>query len=300
MLENYVLTEGFGGSIISLEIDFIDREPLVLQYIEEQNGSEIHTGLQVNGQAELYLSNEEDQNFNYSLLENVEGLENALPVTLHVQEGVFEKILSAKDEQTVAKFLCEMFSLSTWDEAVVMQKMHDNASSAGISGDWSGVLTLVQKSKEQFAQVQDILHTSLDNCDGDLQRIQLKISGSNPFIYGLKVSFGESAEAVRKILSESTTTEESVSLLTALPFFAGYALTVEEKVAEIARKRCAIIVVMRAPNAGEAVDKLRKIPGYENTEEKDLDKILADPAHNLERGVVFTLEDMKTFVIATE
>ena len=113
MLENYVLTEGFGGLIISLEIDFIDREPLVLQYIEEQNGSEIHTGLQVNGQAELYLSNEEDQNFNYSLLENVEGLENALPVTLHVQEGVFEKILSAKDEQTVAKFLCEMFSLST-------------------------------------------------------------------------------------------------------------------------------------------------------------------------------------------
>lgn len=77
-------------------------------------------------------------------------------------------------------------------------------------------------------------------------------------------------------------------------------LTVEEKVAEIARKRRAIIVVMRAPNAGEAVDKLRKIPGYENTEEKDLDKILADPAHNLERGVVFTLEGMKMFVIVTE
>ena len=299
-MKNYTVAQGFGGSIISLEIDFIDREPLVLQYIEEQNGSEIHTGLQVNGQAELYLSNEEDQNFNYSLLENVEGLENALPVTLHVQEGIFEKILSAKDEQTVAKLLCEMFSLSTWDEAVVMQKMHEDAPTAGISGDWSGVLTLIQKSKEQFAQVQDILRTSLDNCDGDLQRIQLKISGSNPFVYGLKVSFGESAEAVQKILSDSTTTEESVSSLIALPVFAGYALTVEEKVAEIARKRCAIIVVMRVPNAGEAVDKLRKIPGYENTEEKDLEKILADPARDMERGVVFTLEGMKTFVIATE
>lgn len=299
-MKNYTVAQGFGGSIISLEIDFIDREPLVLQYIEEQNGSEIHTGLQVNGQAELYLSNEEDQNFNYSLLENVEGLENALPVTLHVQEGVFEKILSAKDEQTVAKLLCEMFSLSTWDEAVVMQKMHEDAPTAGISGDWSGVLTLIQKSKEQFAQVQDILRTSLDNCDGDLQRIQLKISGSNPFVYGLKVSFGESAEAVQKILSDSTTTEESVSSLIALPVFAGYALTVGEKVVEIARKRRAIMTVMRAPNAGEAVDKLRKIPGYENTEEKDLEKILADPARDMERGVVFTLEGMKTFVIATE
>lgn len=299
-MKKYTIAQGFRGSIISLEIDFIDREPLVLQYIEEQNGSEIHTGLQVNGQAELYLSNEEDQNFNYSLLENIEGLEDALPVTLHVQEGIFEKILSAKDEQTVAKSLCEMFSLSTWDEIVVMQKMHEDAPIAGISGDWSGVLTLIQKSKEQFTQVQDILRTSLDNCTGDLQQIQLKISGSNQFVYGLKVSFGESAEAVQKILSDSTTTEESVSSLTALPVFAGYALTVEEKVVEIARKRRAIMAVMRAPNAGEAVDKLRKIPGYENTEEKDLDKILADPAHNLERGIVFTLEGMKTFVIAAE
>lgn len=299
-MKKYTIAQGFRGSIISLEIDFIDREPLVLQYIEEQNGSEIHTGLQVNGQAELYLSNEEDQNFNYSLLENIEGLEDALPVTLHVQEGIFEKILSAKDEQTVAKSLCEMFSLSTWDEIVVMQKMHKDAPIAGISGDWSGVLTLIQKSKEQFTQVQDILRTSLDNCTGDLQQIQLKISGSNPFVYGLKVSFGESAEVVQKILSDSTTTEESVSSLTALPVFAGYALTVEEKVVEIARKRRTIMAVMRAPNAGEAVDKLRKIPGYENTEEKDLDKILADPAHNLERGIVFTLEGMKTFVIATE
>lgn len=300
MIKNYVVSKGFGGAVVSLEIEFSDHEPLVLQFIEEKDGAMIHTGLQVNGQAELYLSNEEDKDYNYSLLDNVEGLENALPVTFHVQEGIIEKILSAKDEQIIARSIHEMFSLSTWDEAVVMQKMHEDAPTAGISGDWSGVLTLIQKSKEQFAQVQDILRTSLDNCDGDLQRIQLKISGSNPFVYGLKVSFGESAEAVQKILSDSTTTEESVSSLIALPVFAGYALTVGEKVVEIARKRRAIMTVMRAPNAGEAVDKLRKIPGYENTEEKDLEKILADPARDMERGVVFTLEGMKTFVIATE
>ena len=61
---------------------------------------------------------------------------------------------------------------------------------------------------------------------------------------------------------------------------------------------CALTFTACKKNVGTPEDNAASKD--ENTEEKDLDKILADPAHNLERGVVFTLEGMKMFVIATE
>lgn len=300
MIKNYVVSKGFGGAVVSLEIEFSDHEPLVLQFIEEKDGAMIHTGLQVNGQAELYLSNEEDKNYNYSLLDNVEGLENALPVTFHVQEGIIEKILSAKDEQTIARSIHEMFSLSTWDENVVQQKKDEDAPTAGIGGDWAGTLTLIENAKEKFMQIQDILQTILDDNAVYLKQIKLKIIGSNPFAYGFKLAFNDAAETIQNVLSGSASSEVCVEQLRSLPAFSGYDLVVEEKVLEIARKRRAIMTFMRSPNVSETIDKLREIPGYEHVEAKDIDMILADPARDMERGVVFTVEGMQTFAISME
>lgn len=241
-MERYALSKNFQGYTIGIQLNFTNDKSLTLRFLEGNENHMLRTALKVEQGAEINLDTDENPAYNFRF-HTYPGLDQELPVSIHVKKGFLSDLLQEKDVENIKKILQDVFSVTLWNESVVEKIKQQEEPEEDFHLDpvknefefnesWHGVQELLKETKQDYAKIQQqIADTLAENVRerSDIKQIQVIYFIGGFGAFALKEAFGVVGEQmVERMMGEVFTKEDCLASFREMPELSHLKVSVDD------------------------------------------------------------------------